>query len=63
MNIFVSLNIYTYLCTIITMKQFKTEKTMKRFTHKMMTSTACSKWNTNEDIDAKSESREFLIES
>jgi hypothetical protein len=35
---------------------------MKRFTHKMMTFTACSKWNTKEDIDAKSKSREFLID-
>jgi len=35
---------------------------MKRFTHKM-SFTACSKWNTEEDIDALSLSREFLIES
>lgn len=45
------------------MKQFKTNKTMKRFTHTMMSFTACSKWNTKEEIDALSESREFLIGS
>ena len=42
------------------MKQFKTRNKMKRFTHKMISFTACSKWNTKEDIDAKLESQDAI---